>query len=82
MGCSARGTESSCAGQPVADCLCFGGLRVSDSFMGAEGAEKRGGAGTISEMDDEESGKRVSSGSIKLRTTSAGDSGADCRDLW
>lgn len=70
------------AGQPVADCLCFWGFRVSDAFMGAAEAEKRGGAGTISEMGDGDSGNRVAAGSIKLRATSVEDMGGDCRDLW
>lgn len=50
--------------------------------MGAAEAEKRGGAGTMSEMGDGGSGNRVEAGSIKLRATSVEDMGADCRDLW
>lgn len=67
--------------QPVADWRCFWGFREMVPFRESRDAAKRGGAGTISERGAWESGNSVATGSTKVRTTSVGDIGEDCRDL-
>src|ERR1700674_3307684 len=39
------GADRNCAGQPAADCLCFGGFRAIEPFGGSHGMAKRGGRG-------------------------------------
>jgi len=51
-------------------------------FRLVRAGEKRGGAGTRSEMGGSDSGNRGAAGSIKVRTTSEEDKAEDCRDLW
>ena len=82
-GSSVRSSRSLRGGQPVADCLCFCGFRAIEPFMGARPSEKRGGAGSISDTDDGDSGKKVAAaGSTNVRTNSEGDRGEDCKALW
>ena len=74
--------ESSCAFQPAADCLCFCGFLAIGDFRGARGSEKRGGAGSMSGMGDCGSGNRAADGLTNVRSSSGGDMGEGCRDLW
>ena len=53
-----------------------------DPFMAARESEKRGGAGTMSDIEGWDSGKNVAGGSNIVRTTSVGVMGDGCRDLW
>jgi len=76
-----RGEKGRRGGQPAADRLCFCGFRGRDSFNGTPGPERRGGAGTMSDTGEWDSGKSAAAGSIRVRATSTGDMGADCRDL-
>jgi hypothetical protein len=66
----ALGTCGQRFGQPVADCRGFGGFRGIDPFMESREGEKRGGAGTMSDMGGRDSGNRAAGGSNKPRTTS------------
>ncbi len=53
-----------------------------DPFMGPREAEKRGGAGTRSDMGDGDSGNRGAAGSTNVRTNSEGEMGEDCKAVW
>jgi hypothetical protein len=76
------GADRNCAGQPVADCLCFGGFRAMEPFGGSRGVAKRCGTGTRSDRGDSGSGNRVADESVSVRTNSEGGMGDDCRELW
>jgi hypothetical protein len=76
------GADWNCAGQPAADCLCFGGFRGIEPFGGSRGRAKRGGTGTRSDRSDSESGNRVADESVSARTNSEGGMGDGCRELW